>query len=143
MISLEKVKLGTEVYDLVPAGSSFMEEKARLVVVLPEGKSYEDVERDMTGKDRIEILDSTGEILTVHHGYVYLDTLMKKKDYFVATEQVETGRNEENELIYENKEVLATVMVATLKKADLRQEMDKVKAIVDYVAMMAEIDLEV
>lgn len=137
MILNEKVKFGTNaIYDLAVNGISFDEDKARVVFVLPEGKTYEQVEADVTGKERIEILDSMGDVLEARSGYIYLDSLTKKKDYIIGTEQVENGTNEDTgETIYLNQDVTATVMIVTLKREDVRQEIADVKETVDMLVM--------
>lgn len=141
---MEKIKFGTEVFDLVPVGATFGEDKARITIVLPDGTNYETVEIAVSGKERIEILDEDGEVLAAHKGYIYLDSLTKQKDRVIGTTQVVTGTDEETlEPIYTNQEVTATVMVVTLKRADVRQEVEEMKANLDYVAMMAGVEMEV
>lgn len=141
---MEKIKFGTESFDLVPVGAIFKEDSAKIIFVLPDGKSYEEIEEIVTGKERIEILDETGDVLEAHKGYIYLGSLTKQKDRVVATTQVETGINEDTkEPIYQNQDVTATVMVVTLKRSDVRQEMEAMQAKVDYVVMMTGVDMEV
>lgn len=141
---MEKIKFGTEVFDLVPVGATFGEDKARITIVLPDGTNYETVEIAVSGKERIEILDEDGEVLAAHKGYIYLDSLTKQKNRVIGTTQVVTGTDKETqEPIYTNQEVTATVMIVTLKRADVRQEVEEMKANLDYVAMMAGIEMEV
>lgn len=141
---MEKIKFGTEIFDLVPVGATFREDSAKIIFVMPDGKSYEEIEEVVSGKERIEILDETGDILEARKGYIYLDSLTKQKNRVIATAQVVTGTNEETgEPIYQNQEVTAAVMVVTLKRSDVRQAVEAMQAKVDYVAMMTGIELEV
>lgn len=141
---MEKIKFGTEIFDLVPVGATFREDSAKIIFVMPDGKSYEEIEEVVSGKERIEILDETGDVLEARKGYIYLDSLTKQKNRVIATAQVVTGTNEETgEPIYQNQEVTAAVMVVTLKRSDVRQAVEAMQAKVDYVAMMTGIELEV
>ena len=141
---MEKIKFGTEIFDLVPVGAAFREDNAKITFVLPEGKSYDEIEEAVSGKERIEILDVTGDVLEAHKGYIYLDNLTKQKDRVIATTQTMIGTNEATkEPIYQNQEVKATVMVVTLKRSDVRQEVEAVRAGLDYMAMMTSVEMEV
>lgn len=141
---MEKIKFGTEIFDLVPVGATFREDSAKIIFVMPDGKSYEEIEEAVSGKERIEILDETGDVLEARKGYIYLDSLTKQKNRVIATAQVVTGTNEETgEPIYQNQEVTAAVMVVTLKRSDVRQAVEAMQAKVDYVAMMTGVEMEV
>lgn len=141
---MEKINFGTEIFDLVPVGATFREDNAKIIFVLPDGKSYEEIEEAVSGKDRIEILDEAGDVLEAHKGYIYLDSLAKQKDRVIGTEQVVTGTNEETkDTIYQNQDIKADVMVVTLKRADVRQEVAAVRAGLDYMAMMTGVEMEV
>lgn len=141
---MEKIKFGTETFDLVPVGAAFGEDKAKVIFVFPEGKSYEEIEETVSGKERIEVLDEAGDVLAAHKGYIYLDSLTKQKARVIGTAQVASGTNEATgETIYENQDMTATVMIATLRRADVRQEVDAMKASLDYVVMMTGIEMEV
>ncbi len=132
---MEKVKFGEgSVYDLVVNGVSFDEEKARLTFLSGE-KTYEQVEADVTGCSRIEVLDTSGEVMEARSGYVYLDSLMKKKDYIIGIEQIEDGTDENGDTIYLNHDVTGTVMIAVLKKADMRKQVDDLQETVDMLIM--------
>lgn len=147
----EKIKFGKDkIFDIPMNAVSFGENSAKLVFVLPEGKTYEEVEADITGKDRIEILDANGDIIEAKTGYIYLDSLTKKKDYLIDVIQVETEIevikvDEETgeeitviEKVYTPEYVYGTVMIAVLKRSDIRQELAEIKAIQDemIIAML-------
>lgn len=147
----EKIKFAKDkIFDIPMNAISFGEDSARLVFVLPEDKTYEEVEADISGKDRIEILDANGEIIEAKTGYIYLDSLTKKKDYVIDVIQVETETevvkvdDETGEEIttiektYTPEHVYGTVMIAVLKRSDIRKEIAEIKAIQDemIVAML-------
>ena len=121
-----KTKSGA-VYDLVPNGAYFAEDTAKLIFVFPEGKTYEQVENDIDGNDRLQILDASGEAVETKIGYSYLDGITKKNDYVVGTKQVETGTDEAGETLYTTENVIGTALIVNLKKADLRTEVDAAK----------------
>lgn len=125
----EKIKTqsGT-IYELVPGGAHFDAETAKLIFVFPVDKTYEEVEADLEGNARIQILDSVGEVSETKIGYSCLDGTGRKKNYVIGTEQVEVGADEETgEVIYTTRDVLGTAMIVELKKADLRAELEAAK----------------
>lgn len=125
----EKIKTQSgAIYELVPGGASFNEETAKLIFVFPAGKTYEDVEADLEGNERIKILDAAGEVSETKIGYTYLDGAGRKKNYVIGTAQVEAGKDEETgEAIYTTRNVLGAAMIVELKKADLRAELEAAK----------------
>lgn len=142
----EKIKFGKDkIFDIPMNAVSFNGDSAKLVFVLPEGKTYEEIEADITGKDRIEILDANGEIIEAKTGYVFLDSLTKKKDYLIDVIQVEHNNevvkvDEETgeeivtiEKTYTPEPVTGTVMIAVLKRSDVRQEIETIKAVQDEI----------
>lgn len=135
MLATEKIKFREgAVYDLVVNGVSFGEEEATFTF-LPGEKVYEQVEADVTGCARIVVLDSLGDVMEARSGYIYLDSLAKKKDYVIGTEQVEGGQDDNGDTIYLNHDVTGTVMIAVLKKSDVRQQVDDLQDTVDMLVM--------
>lgn len=135
MLTTEKVEFKEgAVYDLVVNGVHFSDERAEFTF-LPGEKTYEQIESDLTGCDRIEVLDSIGEVMEARAGYVYLDTLAKKKDYIIGTEQIENGQDDNGDTIYLNHDVTGTVMIAVLKKADMRKQVDDLQETVDMLVL--------
>ena len=128
---MEKVKFKEgAVYDLAVNGVYFNDESATLTFCLPEGKTYDQVETDVTNCAKIEILDSDGGTMDARTGYIYLDSLTKKKDYVIKYEPVE-GVDDEPQY----KDVTATVMIAVLKRSDMRQEINDIKETVDMLVL--------
>ncbi len=135
MQTTEKVRFKEgAVYDLAIGGVYFGEERAEFKF-LPGEKTYEQIENDVTGCARIEVLDTSGEVMEARTGYIYLDTLTKKKDYIIGTEQVEDGQDDHGDTIYVNRDVTGTVMIATLKKADVRKQVDDLLETVDMLVL--------
>lgn len=126
----EKVKLGETAYDLVTNGAIFEEDKVQLIFVLPEGKSFEQVEADLTNNDRIIIMDQEGETIESRAGYPYLKKLTKQKNYIIGVDRVE-GK----EAVSTDRNVTATVMTAVLKRSDIRQELASIRETVDILVL--------
>lgn len=125
----EKIKTqsGT-IYELVPGGAHFNEETAKLIFIFPADKTYEEIEADLEGNARIQILDAAGEVSETKIGYTYLNGAGRKKNYVIGTEQVAAGTDEETgEAIYTTRDVLGAAMIVELKKADLRAELEAAK----------------
>lgn len=124
----EKLKTQSgAVYELVPNGAYFADDTAKLIFVFPDGKTYEQVETDIEGNDRLQILDASGETVETKIGYSYLDGITKKNDYVIDTKQVEAGTDEAGETLYTTENVIGTALIVNLKKADLRTEVDAAK----------------
>lgn len=127
----EKIKFGAAVYDLVSGGVRWNEDKARLVFQ-PGEKTYDQVEADICGAARIALLDTTGETIEARTGFTVINSLTKEYDYVIGTEQVEIGTDPDtNEPITETKNVTGTVMVASLRKEDLRAVVARLQEIVE------------
>lgn len=70
----EKLKTQSgAVYELTPNGAYFADDTAKVIFVFPEGKTYEQVEADIEGNERLQILDDAGEVTETKVGYSYLD----------------------------------------------------------------------
>lgn len=116
---MEKIKFGDSIYDLAPNGVQHNAEELHVIILWPDTMTYEEIENSMTGCERIEILAENRDVLEAVKGYKHLDQLRKHFDYVVRTEQVEDGVDENGEVLYTNKDVTSTVMIATLKRSDI------------------------
>lgn len=124
----EKLKTQSgAVYELTPNGAYFADDTAKVIFVFPEGKTYEQVEADIEGNERLQILDDAGEVTETKVGYSYLDGITKKNDYVIGTKKVEAGTDESKTPIYTTEDIHGTVLIVSLKKADLRTELDAAK----------------
>ena len=113
------------IYDLLPNGASFGNETATIIFTFPEGKTYEEVEADMIGNDRLHILDSDNKPIETRTGYSCLNGITKKNDYVIGTKQIEAGTDEDGETLYTTEEILGTALIVYLKKTDVRAELEK------------------
>ena len=143
----EKLKTQSgSVYELVPNGAYFTNETAKLIFVFPKGKTYEEIEKDIEGNDHLQILDSTDEPIETKVGYCYLDGITKKNDYVIGTKQVEAGTDDNGKTLYTTENISGSVLIANLKKADLRTELATAKKQIaelnDTVDMLVLSDLE-
>jgi len=132
---MEKIKFGTTQYDLTPGGYYVTGDQLKLAFVWPEGVAYEEIEASLTGCDRIELLAESGDLLEAIKGYTCVDRLVKRYYCVIGTERVEDGQGEDGETLYTSKDVLGTVMIATLKKPDVRAELDSVKETVEMLVV--------
>lgn len=125
----EKIKTQSgAIYELVPGGANFDEETAKLIFVFPVDKTYEEVETDLEGNDRLQILDTAGDVRETKIGYSYLDGASRKKNYVIGAQQAEAGTDEKTgETIYISRDIFGTAMIVELKKADLRAELEAAK----------------
>ena len=143
----EKLKTQSgAVYELTPNGAYFADDTAKVIFVFPEGKTYEQVESDIEGNERLQILDDAGEVTETKVGYSYLDGITKKNDYVIGTKQVEAGNDESGTTLYTTENIQGTVLIVSLKKADLRTELDAAKKQIanlnETVDMLVLSDLE-
>ena len=124
----EKLKTQSgAVYELTPSGAYFADDTAKVIFVFPEGKTYEQVEADIEGNERLQILDDAGEVTETKVGYSYLDGITKKNDYVIGTKRVEAGNDESGTTLYTTEDIKGTALIVSLKKADLRTELDAAK----------------
>lgn len=143
----EKLKTQSgSVYELVPNGAYFADETAKLIFIFPEGKTYEEVEKDIEDNDKLQILDSADEPIEMKVGYCYLDGITKKNDYVIGTKQVEAGTDDNGKILYTTESISGSVLIVNLKKADLRTELATAKKQIaelnDTVDMLVLSDLE-
>ena len=60
----EKLKTQSgAVYELTPNGAYFADDTAKVIFVFPEDKTYEQIESDIEGNDRLLILDADGQYI--------------------------------------------------------------------------------
>ncbi|WP_235622982.1 hypothetical protein [Enterocloster bolteae] len=126
-------------YDLITNG---VEESGDYLTLsfLPGLDSFETVESEFsplnTGK--IYILGLDGHPMEVKTGFTQLAEMQKKIDYVISYETVNAGTEEEPN--YETNEVKDTIMVAKLRRPDIR---DTVQTLQDTVDAMILSQLEV
>lgn len=130
----EQIRFKESTYDLVVNGAKFGDDIAEFIF-LPGDKSYDYIESDITGAERIAILDLAGDTLESRAGYTCFGGLKKQPDYLIKTEQVKKGTDETGAVVYESQDSYGTVMIAVLKKTDIRKELENLKETVDMMVL--------
>lgn len=134
----EKIRLknGKE-YPLVIGGTSSTPSTLRLIFQVAE--SLEDIVAvftDATATEQIKTINEDGSTLAVYDGYTVLDNPKSIDDHYLITpEQYGADGAVSAEAIY------GRVALLTLAQPDVGAQVDKLRADVDYVAIMAGIDL--
>lgn len=107
---------------------------------LPGLDSFETVEAEFnqTNTEKIYILGLDGHPMEVKTRFTQLTEMKKKMDYVISSETVNAGTEEEPN--YETNEVKDTIMVAKLRRPDIR---DTVQTLQDTVDAMILSQLEV
>ena len=107
---------------------------------LPSLDDFETVEAELNplNTEKIYILDSNGHPMEVKTGFTRLVEMSKKRDYVISSETVNIGTEEEPN--YQTNEIRDTVMVAKLRRPDIR---DTVQTLQDTVDAMILSQLEV
>lgn len=124
---MEKVKIGELEFELVTNGYRIGKEGGALIF-LPGERTLEEVENIMQHAESIVLLDGEGEILESRHDLIFAGRMQKDNHYVI--------RNDE-----QGKENLGIVMTADFRLPDFREELDKTNARLDYVAMMADVEV--
>lgn len=126
-------------YDLITNG---VEESGDYLTLsfLPVLDSFETVESEFnpTNTERIYILGLDSQPIEVKTGFTQLVEMHKKMNYVISSETVNTGTEEEPN--YETNEVKETIMIAKLRRPDIR---DTVQTLQDTVDAMILSQLEV
>lgn len=107
---------------------------------LPGLESFETVEAEFnqTNTEKIYILGLDGRPMEVKTGFTQLTEMKKKMDYVISSETVNIGTEDAPD--YETNEVKETIMIARLRKPDIR---DTVQTLQDTVDAMILSQLEV
>lgn len=137
---MEQLKLSNNTkYDLITNG---VEESGEYLTLsfLPGLDSFETVESEFSPLHtaKIYILGLDGQPMEVKTGFTQLVEMQKKIDYVISSETVNAGTEEEPN--YETNEIKDTIMVAKLRRPDIR---DTVQTLQDTVDAMILSRLEV
>lgn len=132
-ISMEQIKLGNgNQYELAVNGIVETNNEEIEIIVVPGSKTFSEIETDFentVNTQRMEILDSIGEIMDAKKGYTYLKSIKKQNDYILGTNKNEIG----GETIYEN--ITGTVYFLRLAKPDLRKQVNDIQDTVDILVL--------
>lgn len=140
-MNIEKIKFGTQVYDLVPAGVN-LSSTGGTITFCKGPQSFDEIEAVLKAAKSITQIGLSGAPDWIRSDLVYTGRLTKQADYTIGAEQTQTGTDEAGEPLYTVTEIKADVMIAEFKTPDLASEVEAVNAKLAYVAMMSDIDLE-
>lgn len=138
---METIKINGNSYELVVSSYQLKENGGR-VVFKPGEKDFAEVKADLQETGGIELLDAEGKVIISRTDLVYAGRLQEDDNYLIGTEKIETGVNENQEPVYETKNIFGTVMIADFREPDLRDQYAKLEARMDYIAMMTNVDME-
>lgn len=140
---MERIKFGEYIYDLVPNGVPTSPEGGR-VILLPGVSSFNDVESAVKTAKSFTVLNEDGLPILTRSDLVYAGYLAKDENYIIGSENTQTGTNENSgDQIFETHNVTGAVLIAEFRVPDVREQLASTQAKLEYVAMMANIDLEV
>lgn len=102
---------------------------------LPGLDSFETVEAEFnqTNTEKIYILGLDGQPMEVKTGFTQLTEMKKKMDYVISSETINTGTEEEPN--YATSEVKDTIMVAKLRRPDIRDTVQTLQDTVDAIIL--------
>lgn len=126
---MESIKIGNKTYLLVADGYQLRDEGGK-IIFQPGTEKFEDVETALAAADSIQLLDDTGTVIASRTDLVYAGRLSRDASYVIGADD-----NAED--------VTGAVMIAEFRVPDLREELDTVRAQVDYIAMMTDTQMEV
>ena len=139
---METIKINEKEYQLVSGGYQLRDTGGR-IIFLPGDADFAAIKEDLKAASSLELLDSTGKTIASRTDLVYAGRLQEDEAWIIGTEQVQTGTDEDGNVIYNTKDVIGTVMIAEFREPDIREQLAETNAKVDYLAMMNDIDLEV
>lgn len=129
---MEKVKYGGQVYDLVPGGFGVPDAGGRITIQHQlGGKTLEEIKaiaKGVTAADSIDLLDAEGKLIQSVEGYIYGGSIQEIDNYLVEVRNL----TPDQELV-QTEEVRADIAVVTFRLPDVREELEKVKAIQDEI----------
>lgn len=134
---MERIKFNTYVFELITNGVMSTEEKIT-ISFLPDNMSLSSLEEILSNEDntkKIYLMSEYGEELRIYRDYCTLKDIGKQLNIAISQGQI-TGNAEESP-------VSGDVVTIVLGKADVvSKELAKVRADVDYIAIMADIELQ-
>ena len=129
---MEKVKYGGQVQDLVPGGFGVPDAGGRITIQHQlGGKTLEEIKaiaKGVTATDSIDLLDAEGKLIKSVEDYIYGGSIQQIDDYLVETRQPEPSQEGA-----QAEEIRADIAVVTFRLPDVREELEKVKAIQDEI----------
>ena len=140
---MEKVKFNSQAYDLVTDGVQLTDQGGK-IVLMPGTQVFDNVKADVQTAKTITVLDSAGEPILTRSDLVYAGRLTVDDNYVVGIENVQNGTDEATgEPIFNTQDVIGSVLIAEFRIPDLREQLAATNARLEYMAMMAGIEMEV
>ncbi len=131
---MEQIKLANgSQYELTVNGIIDEGEDRLMLVILPGIMNFQEIEKDFDNNintDRLEVLDSLGDLMDVRKGYTVLKSIKKKNDYVVKVSEI---TDENGNIIQENVKGVAYTLV--LSKPELRDHVNSIQETVDALVL--------
>ena len=124
---MESIKIGNKKYLLVADGYQLGADGGS-IIFQPGSETFDQIEEAMAKADSIQLLDDTGEAIISRNDLVYSGWLAKDTAY-------EISRGDQGEAI------TGAVMIAKFRLPDVREALAETNAKLDYVAMMANVEV--
>ena len=127
---MEKVKYGGQVYDLVPGGFGVPDNILTIRHQL-SGKTLEEIKaiaKTVTATDSIDLLDKDGKLMQSVDGFIYAGRIQEIDDYCIETLEMTSDHT-----LVQTEEIRADIVIVTFKFPDVREELEKVKAVQDEI----------
>lgn len=138
---MEKIKINGNTYDLVADGYQIGADGGR-IIFRPGTSSFAAIEADLIAARDLTVLDSTSEPMISRTDLVYAGQLTKDSNHVVGSEQVQDGVDEVGDPVYATQDVIGTVMIAVFRSPDVREQLKETNAKIEYMSMMAGIEME-
>lgn len=141
-MNIEKIKFGNQPFDLVPDGVKLGPDGGT-ISFQRNNQEFNEIEAILKQNAIITQIGISGEPDWTRNDLIYTGKLTKQSDYVIGTEQKENGIDEiTGEPIYTIKEIKTDVMTAEFKTPNITEEMEEIKAKMEYIAMMSNIEME-
>lgn len=127
---MESIKFGNTAYELVANGYR-LEDDGGKIIFKPGSAVFDEVEAELRSMQAITMLDSVGEPSLTRSDLVYAGRLAKDDNYVIGSDP-EAGTS-----------ITGTVLIADFRAPDVREQLAKMQAKLDYVAMMTDVQMEV
>lgn len=128
--NMEKVKFGTTLYDLVVDGVRLTEQGGK-VILLPGAGTFDTVKADVQAAKSITVLDDAGEPILMRTDLVYAGRLAQDDNYVIGAD------------FGVGTDVTGTVLIVDFRTPDLTDKVVALEAKIEYLSMMAGIEMEV
>jgi hypothetical protein len=126
---METIKINEKTYQLVADGYQMQDDGGR-VIFMPSDETFTSIKDNLTHTGSIEVMNDSGEPIISRSDLVYAGRLTVADNYIIGSDS-------------QGQSVTGTVMIAEFRVPDVREQCAALEAKLEYMAMMADIDLEV